>query len=284
MIELFWASKSDWKKMGIFPGKGKTVQRKTVTVPVPAGVEDGQTVRMPVGNKEIFVSFRVSRSDTFRREGADIHSDCDISLSMAALGGTVKVEGIYEDHQVNIPPGTSSHTRIQLPAKGIRKLNSYGYGDHYVHIKIKVPKKLTDKQRETLAAFAETDKTVKSGTVNKVKVDDSTASSPASKERSSVWKLFFLWKKKIFGKNFFWGKFFLGKLFLGKIFFGKNCWCCWEELLLLWDFFFCASILSAGKKDWGKYVVVCFFAAPHVDVDRVVAGLPRVVPWTMGKV
>ncbi|OQV18601.1 Protein tumorous imaginal discs, mitochondrial [Hypsibius exemplaris] len=147
-------------------GKGKTVQKKQVTVPVPPGVEDGQTVRMPVGTKEIFITFRVSRSDVFRRDGADVHSDQEISFAQAALGGTIKVEGIYEDHNVDIPAGTSSHTRIQLPGKGIRKLNSYGYGDHYLHIKIKVPKRLTEKQRQVLAEFADTEKGVK-GTVNK---------------------------------------------------------------------------------------------------------------------
>lgn len=151
-------------------GKGKTVQRKTVTVTVPAGVEDGQSIRLPVGTKEIFVTFRVARSDIFRRDGADVHSDAEITLSQAALGGSLKVDGIYEDHNINIPAGTSSHTKIPLPSKGIRKLNSYGYGDHYVHIKIKVPRKLTDRQKALMSAFSATEKT--KGTVNVSLVDD----------------------------------------------------------------------------------------------------------------
>ncbi|GAV02385.1 hypothetical protein RvY_12958 [Ramazzottius varieornatus] len=168
-------------------GKGKTVQRKTVTVPVPAGVEDGQTVRMPVGNKEIFVTFRVSRSDIFRREGADVHSDVEISIAQAALGGTLKIDGIYEDHQITIPPGTSSHTKINLPAKGIKKLNSYGYGDHYVQVKIKVPKRLTEKQKSLLEAYAETEKGSKGTTGRSTDVkDSSSASSTQSRERSQA--------------------------------------------------------------------------------------------------
>ncbi|XP_065556295.1 protein tumorous imaginal discs, mitochondrial-like isoform X2 [Artemia franciscana] len=136
-------------------GKGSTVQRKKVTVPVPAGVEDGQTVRMQVGQKEVFVTFRVEKSSYFRRDGADVHTDASISISQAILGGTVRVQGIYEDQDVNIPEGTQSHTRIRLNGKGIRRVNSYGYGDHYVNIKIKVPTKLNEKQRALITAFAE---------------------------------------------------------------------------------------------------------------------------------
>ncbi|XP_071787654.1 dnaJ homolog subfamily A member 3, mitochondrial-like isoform X1 [Asterias amurensis] len=136
-------------------GAGTTMQRKKVTVPVPAGVEDGQTVRMPVGNRELFITFKVARSDTFRRDGADVHSDVTISFTQAALGGSLKIKGIYDSIHLNIPAGTQSHTRIRLPSKGISRVNGYGYGDHYVHIKIKVPIKLTNKQRAVLLAFAE---------------------------------------------------------------------------------------------------------------------------------
>ncbi|XP_043220889.1 protein tumorous imaginal discs, mitochondrial-like isoform X1 [Amphibalanus amphitrite] len=136
-------------------GKGSTVQRKTISVPVPAGVEDGQTVRMQVGGRELFITFRVSRSDYFRRDGADVHTDCWVGLTQAVLGGALRVQGIYEDLTVRIPPGTSSHTRIRLNGKGIRRVNSHGYGDHYVHIKIKVPDKLDDRRKALFQALAE---------------------------------------------------------------------------------------------------------------------------------
>eukprot|EP00061_Rhincodon_typus_P018241 g47340.t1 len=89
-----------------------------------AGVEDGQTVRMPVGRKEIFITFR-------------------------------------------IPAGVQVDQRIRLAGKGIPKVNSYGYGDHYIHIKVKIPKRLTARQSSLMLAYAEEENDVE-GTVNGV--------------------------------------------------------------------------------------------------------------------
>ncbi|XP_038218941.1 protein tumorous imaginal discs, mitochondrial-like isoform X2 [Zerene cesonia] len=136
-------------------GKGQSVQRKKITVPVPAGVEDGQTVRMSVGNNEIFVTFKVESSSYFRRDGPDVHTDCTISVSQAILGGTVRIQGLYEDHTLQIVPGTSSHSTVRLSRKGMKRVSQHGYGDHYVHIKIQVPKTLSDKQKALMYAFAE---------------------------------------------------------------------------------------------------------------------------------
>ncbi|XP_058013722.1 dnaJ homolog subfamily A member 3, mitochondrial isoform X2 [Ahaetulla prasina] len=146
-------------------GSGQTKQKKTVMVPVPAGVEDGQTVRMPVGRKEIFITFRVQKSPVFRRDSADIHSDLFISIAQAVLGGTARSPGLYETINVMIPPGIQADQRIRMSGKGIPKVNSYGYGDHYIHIKVKVPKRLTDRQRALMLSYAE-DETDVEGTVN----------------------------------------------------------------------------------------------------------------------
>ena len=85
--------------------KGNTVQRKTVQVKVPAGVEDAQTLRMLVGRQEVFVHFKIEKSDYFRRDGSDVHSDATISLSQAVLGGTTQIKGLYEDLTIKIPKG-----------------------------------------------------------------------------------------------------------------------------------------------------------------------------------
>uniref|UniRef100_A0A4W3IBW1 DnaJ homolog subfamily A member 3, mitochondrial n=1 Tax=Callorhinchus milii TaxID=7868 RepID=A0A4W3IBW1_CALMI len=148
-------------------GSGQSKQRKTLVVPVPAGVEDGQTVRMPVGKKEIFITFRVQKSTTFRREGADIHSNLFISVAQAVLGGTARTQGLHDTINITIPQGIQMDQKIRLSGKGIPKVNSYGYGDHYIHIKVKIPKQLSDRQRTLMLAYAEDEGEVE-GTVNGV--------------------------------------------------------------------------------------------------------------------
>lgn len=110
---------------------------------------------MAVGNKEIFITFRVEKSKYFRRDGPDIHTDADISISQAILGGTTRIEGVYETLTIQIRPGTSSHTLVRMSGKGMKKVNTNGYGDHYVHVKIKVPTSLNNKQRALIQAYAE---------------------------------------------------------------------------------------------------------------------------------
>lgn len=151
-------------KMMTFPcsmceSKGQVLQTKNITVPVPAGVENNQTVRMQVGTREVFITFRVAPSAIFRRKGADVHSDIKISVAQALLGGTVRAPGIHNEINIKIPELTSSHHTFHFPGKGIKKLNSYGFGDHYVHTIVEMPKVLTGKQRELLQEFAKDEET-----------------------------------------------------------------------------------------------------------------------------
>ena len=74
------------------------VEKRRVTIPIPAGIEDGQTLRMSVGgNSEIFITVRVEPSEYFRREGYDVHTDANISLSQALLGGIIRIQVIFGD-------------------------------------------------------------------------------------------------------------------------------------------------------------------------------------------
>lgn len=90
-----------------------------------------------------------------RREGNDVHTNAAVSISQAILGGTIRIQGLYEDHTVQIIPGTSSGTKIRLTGKGMKKVNGYGSGDHYVTLIIKAPKQLNDKQKALIQAYAE---------------------------------------------------------------------------------------------------------------------------------
>ncbi|XP_012689320.2 dnaJ heat shock protein family (Hsp40) member A3b isoform X2 [Clupea harengus] len=146
---------------------GQTTQKHTVVVPVPAGVDDGQTVRMPVGKKEMYITFRVQKSPVFRREGPNIHSDVHISVAQAILGGSAKAQGLHDPISIEIPPGMQPDQRVRLQGKGIQRVNSYSFGDHYVHIKIRIPKKLSRRQRSLLLEYAEEEVDVQ-GTVTGV--------------------------------------------------------------------------------------------------------------------
>ena len=66
------------------------------------GVEDGQTMRINLGASEVFVTFRVKTSEKFRRDKEDIHSEVNLSIVQAILGGSIKVSGIYEDHILQV--------------------------------------------------------------------------------------------------------------------------------------------------------------------------------------
>lgn len=57
---------------------------------------------MSVGNKELFVTFRVEKSDYFKRDGPDVHTEADISIAQALLGGTIRIQGLYEDHTIQV--------------------------------------------------------------------------------------------------------------------------------------------------------------------------------------
>lgn len=115
------------------------------------------------------VCTQVQKSPVFRREGADIHSDLFVSIAQAILGGTARTQGLYETLNLSvsrlgrspatsrqssdgsdidaqgrcstqIPAGVQADQRIRLSGKGIARISGYGFGDHYVHIKVKVPK------------------------------------------------------------------------------------------------------------------------------------------------
>lgn len=149
--------KGTWVKIPcvVCRGGGQTRIQQTLMVPVPAGIQDGQTVRMPAGKKEVFITFRVAKSDYFRQKESDVHTDAKISVAQALLGGMVRIKGLKEDINLQIPAGTASHARLLLKGKGISRPSGHGVGDHYIHVKVEVPKALNEKQRALVQAFAE---------------------------------------------------------------------------------------------------------------------------------
>ncbi|XP_031573759.1 dnaJ homolog subfamily A member 3, mitochondrial-like isoform X2 [Actinia tenebrosa] len=148
-------------------GKGRVMETMNITVPVPAGIEDGQTIRLPVGTGEVYITLKVAESKIFERQGANVYSTANISFTQALLGGTIKIPGIQGDIELKVPPGTQSHQQMRLSNRGIPRIDGHGRGDHYVSFKIHIPKYLNSKQKALILAYAELETDV-SGTVNGV--------------------------------------------------------------------------------------------------------------------
>lgn len=135
-----------------------TIDGRSQTIKIPAGVDEGSRIRF--GDYDIVVS--VGSDKRFQREGYDIIGIRELSFAQAALGGEVNIETIDGDLKLKIPEGTQPGTAIRLRGKGVPHLHGQARGDHYVRIKVTVPKHLTGKQRELLKEFMEDSKS-KSG-------------------------------------------------------------------------------------------------------------------------
>ena len=131
-------------------------------VKVPAGVENGN--QMPLRGQgeagenggpygDLYVIFRVGKSDTFEREGADIFYELPINFAQAALGDEVDVPTVHGKVKLKVPAGTQSGTVLRLRGKGAPRLRGSGMGDQHVTVRVVTPKHLTDKQREAMQIF-----------------------------------------------------------------------------------------------------------------------------------
>ncbi|MDP3988224.1 MAG: J domain-containing protein [Candidatus Levybacteria bacterium] len=131
---------------------------KTQTIKFPKGIDSGQRIRF--GDYDVVVE--VTPDKRFKREGQDIISEEEISFSEAALGTIVSVKTIDGEVKLKIQPGTQLDTVIRLGGRGVSSLRGSGRGNHYVRIKVVVPKHLTGRQKELLKQFEEEAKKKKS--------------------------------------------------------------------------------------------------------------------------
>ncbi len=146
-------------------GSGYKSVQKTIEVSIPAGIDNGQFVRIqgkgdpgvnggPRG--DLLVGVVVNNGTEFAREGTNLFSDITISYPKAVLGGDIPVKTIDGEVVYEVKPGTISGTRVRLRGKGMPNLrNSHSRGDLYITIDIDVPKKLTKEQKEALLAYEE---------------------------------------------------------------------------------------------------------------------------------
>ncbi len=146
-------------------GQGRITEERSLSVNIPAGIEDGTRIRLsgegeaglrggPAGDLYIFLS--VKPHEFYQRDGADLYCSVPISMTTAALGGKFDVATLDgTKSRVSVPEGTQAGKQFRLKAKGMPVLRSSQIGDLYIQIQIETPQKLTKRQRELLREFEE---------------------------------------------------------------------------------------------------------------------------------
>jgi len=126
--------------------KQVSIDGKSQKIKIPAGVDRGSRIRF--GDYDVVVDVTPDRK--FAREGYDIVTEKEVSFPQAALGGEISVDTIDGDIKIRIPAGTQPETVIRLAGRGVKHVQGSGKGDHYVRVKVTVPKKLTRDQKDLL--------------------------------------------------------------------------------------------------------------------------------------
>lgn len=140
-------------------GGGVVKELRKVSVKVPAGIADGQSIRLrgegEAGERgttagDLYLTVRVAADARFERDGDDLHSQARVTFSQAALGATVDVETVDGVVALKVPAGTQSGQEFRLKGKGVTHLKSGGRGDHFVHVQVETPKSTNRRQRDLL--------------------------------------------------------------------------------------------------------------------------------------
>ncbi|MGH6762143.1 MAG: molecular chaperone DnaJ [Phyllobacterium sp.] len=144
-------------------GQGRVVEERTLSVNIPAGIEDGTRIRLtgegeaglrggPAGDLYIFLSLKPH--EFFQRDGADLYCKVPISMTTAALGGQFEVATLDGTQtRVKVPEGTQNAKQFRLKGKGMPVLRQQAMGDLYIQIAIETPQNLNKRQRELLEEF-----------------------------------------------------------------------------------------------------------------------------------
>ena len=136
--------------------QGMVVQEDTVSIQIPAGVEDGMQLKVSgKGNDapgngvpgDLIVAIETLEHDTLKREGDNLHYDLYISLSDAVLGTSKDIDTVSGKARIKLEPGLQSGKILRLRGKGIKSINGYGAGDLLVHVNVWTPKELNKEQK-----------------------------------------------------------------------------------------------------------------------------------------
>jgi len=144
--------------------RGRGVQQKTRTIEVriPKGIDEGAHLRLAgqgehIGGSttsgDLYVVVHIKPHPTFERRGEDLHRTFNISFPQATLGATLTVQTLGGTEKLKIPSGTDSRTLFKLRGSGMPKIHGLGYGDLYIQIQVKTPKKLNKRAQLLLEEF-----------------------------------------------------------------------------------------------------------------------------------
>ena len=148
-------------------GAGRIKQHKTLAVKIPAGVDEGDRIRLsgegehginggPSG--DLYVQIHLKAHSVFQREGNDLHCEMPISFTTAALGGEIEIPTLDTVAKIKIPPETQSGKIFRLRGKGIKGVRSHTHGDLLCHVVVETPVNLTERQKELLRELEECSK------------------------------------------------------------------------------------------------------------------------------
>ncbi|MBI2137046.1 molecular chaperone DnaJ [Candidatus Woesearchaeota archaeon] len=148
-------------------GEGRMQKTRTIDISIPAGIETGNRLRMEAEGEageqgtppgDLYLTIHVKPHKTFEREDNNIRTELPISFTTAALGGEAEVPTLEGTATLKIPSGTQNNTTFRLKEKGIPSIHTGEKGDEYVTVTIKVPEKLSKKQKELLQEFTKEEK------------------------------------------------------------------------------------------------------------------------------
>lgn len=146
-------------------GDGVVRDYQKVNIKIPAGIEDGQTIRatghgeMPVGGGRagnLFITIHIKPDGNFKRSGDDIVSKVQVSFSQAVLGDKIDVETIEGSVKMKVTAGTQSGDIFKIRNKGINREDRFGRGSHLVEVSVKTPESLTRDQKRLIKKLKET--------------------------------------------------------------------------------------------------------------------------------
>jgi len=182
------SGKSITSPCGSCHGSGRIKQHKTLSIKIPAGVDNDDRIRLSAEGEpginggppgDLYVIIRIAPHSVFQRDHNDLHCEMPISFVVAALGGEIEIPTLDGSARIKIPPESQSGKVFRLRGKGIKGVRSSTFGDLHCHIVIETPSNLTDRQKELLREFEQ------------INQQDSARHSPRAKSWMDKVKEFF---------------------------------------------------------------------------------------------